>query len=279
MVRTRSPVQSRAMAQKMLPMKPTASSQKPRRDWSVFFSSVFFVFGFSLVFSLVGVLLQTTLSNVSYPVQEWLGRIGGAIIILFGFFLLGLFTPTFLKRDHKILIKYRFHSHYITSFVFGAAFAVGWTPCVSVALGAILALATTQASSAFLLLIAYTLGIGIPFLLVGLFTNQARTLITRLGARLRYFQYFFGMVLIALGVLVFTGDLSRVANLQCLTDILLSLNIATSIGGGISSLTIFNVGIAFLAGVGSFLSPCILPLIPGFLSYLASTAVEKEPLV
>lgn len=254
----------------------TISGKKPLRDWNIFFSSVFFVLGFSLVFSLVGVLLQTVLSNVSYTVSEWLGRIGGVIIIFFGFFLLGLFTPAFLKRDHKILIKYQFRSHYITSFVFGAAFAVGWTPCVSAALGAILALATTSASSAFLLLFAYTLGIGIPFLLVGLFTNQAQTLINRLGKKLLYFQYFFGVVLIAVGVLVFTGTLSRVANFQFLTNALISLNLTTSIGGGISSLTVFNFGISFLAGVGSFLSPCILPLIPGFLSYLASTATIKQ---
>ena len=254
----------------------TTPAIKSPRDWSVFFSSVFFVLGFSLVFSLVGILLQTILSNVSYSVQEWLGRIGGAIIILFGFFLLGLFTPSFLKRDHKILVKRRFRSHYLTSFVFGAAFAVGWTPCVSAALGAILALATTSASSAFLLLFAYTLGIGIPFLLVGLFTNQAQALINRLGKKLQYFQYFFGVVFSAIGVLVFTGTLSRVANLQFLTDFLLSLNLVTSIGGTINSLTVFNFGISFLAGVGSFLSPCILPLIPGFLSYLASTAVKTE---
>ncbi len=253
----------------------TSSDFKNPRDWSIFFSSVFFVLGFSLVFSLVGVLLQTVLSNVSYSVQEWLGRIGGVIIILFGFFLLGLFTPSFLKRDHKILVKRKFRSHYLTSFVFGAAFAVGWTPCVSAALGAILALATTSSSSAFLLLFAYTLGLGIPFLLVGLFTNQAQALINSMGKALQYFQYFFGIVLIALGVLVFTGTLSRVANLEFLTDILLSLNLVTSIGGGISSLTIFNLGVSFLAGIGSFLSPCILPLIPGFLSYLASTAVKN----
>ena len=249
---------------------------KSTRDWSIFFSSVFFVLGFSLVFSLVGVLLQTVLSSVSYSVQEWLGRICGVIIILFGFFLLGLFTPAFLLRDHKIMVTRRFRSHYLTSFVFGAAFAVGWTPCVSAALGAILALATTATSSAFLLLFAYTLGLGIPFLLVGLFTNQAQVLINRLGTKLQYFQYFFGIVLIALGVFVFTGTLSRVANLQFLTDILLSLNLVTSIGSGINSLTIFNFGVSFLAGVGSFLSPCILPLIPGFLSYLASTAVKTD---
>lgn len=257
-------------------IEQATSSIKPPRDWSVFFSSVFFVLGFSFVFSLVGVLLQTVLSNASYTVQEWLGRIGGVIIILFGFFLLGLFTPAFLKRDHKILVKRRFRSHYLTSFVFGAAFAVGWTPCVSAALGAILALATTSASSAFFLLVAYTLGLGIPFLLVGLFTNQAQTLINRAGKKLVYFQYCFGVLLIVMGVLVFVGQLSRIANLQIVVDLLGNLGLTTSFGGGISSLTIFNFGISFLAGVGSFLSPCILPLIPGFLSYLASTAVRKE---
>ena len=65
----------------------TTPSEKPPRDWSIFFSSVFFVLGFSLIFSLVGVLLQTVLSNASYNVQEWLGRIGGVVIILFGFLL------------------------------------------------------------------------------------------------------------------------------------------------------------------------------------------------
>ena len=257
-------------------MSQTASTQESEQDWSVFFSSIFFVLGFSVVFSMVGVLLQTVLSSSSYTVQEWLGRIGGVVIIMFGFFLLGFFTPAFLKRDHAILVKHRFRSRYLTSFVFGAAFAVGWTPCVSAGLGAILTLATTSASSAFLLLVSYTLGLGIPFLLVGLFTSQAQSLINRLGKKLLYFQYFFGVVLIALGVLVFTGTLSRVANLQFLTDILLSLDLVTSVGGGISSLSILNFGVSFLAGVGSFLSPCILPLIPGFLSYLASTVVKEE---
>ena len=92
-------------------------------------SSVFFVLGFSLVFSLVGVLLQGLLSSVSYTVQEWLGRIGGVIIILFGLFLLGLFKPGFLLREHKFQVKKKFGSYYLTSFVFGAAFAVGWTLC------------------------------------------------------------------------------------------------------------------------------------------------------
>lgn len=243
---------------------------------SIFLTSVFFVLGFSSVFSLVGVLLQTSLASVSVSAQIWLSRLGGIIVILFGLFLLNIFTPEFLTREHTIAVKWRSRSYLITSFVFGAAFALGWTPCVSAALGAILALATTSSSSAFILLFAYTLGLGMPFLLVGLFTEKAQVLINKAGRWLIFFQYIFGVVLVGIGILVFTQELSRLANLQILTYILTSLNLSTSIGGGISSLTIINLGIAFFAGLGSFLSPCILPIIPGFLSYLASTAVSAE---
>jgi cytochrome c-type biogenesis protein len=249
--------------------------EQPKRDWSIFLSSIFFVLGFSIVFSIVGILLQTILAHASYAVSAWLGRIGGAIIILFGLFLLGLIQPAFLMTDHKFAVKRRFNSYYLTSFVFGAAFAVGWTPCVSAALGAILALATTQATSAFLLLFAYTLGIGIPFLLVGFFTNQAQNFINKMGKWLTYFEYLFGALLIVIGIFVFTGELSKIADFQFLTTALTSLNAGTSAGGNINSLTIINLSIAFIAGLSSFLSPCVLPIIPGFLSYLASTAVKK----
>lgn len=244
----------------------------------MFLSSVFFVLGFSVVFSLVGVLLQTVLAHVSYETQTWLGRVGGVIIILFGLFVLGLFTPAFLKRDHKFAVRARFRSYYLTSFVFGAAFAVGWTPCVSAALGAILALATVSAGSAFLLLFAYTLGIGIPFLLVGFFTNEAERFISRAGKWLSYVEYFFGALLVLIGIFIFTGNLAKIANFSFLTNILLSINSGTGAGGTISSLTFINFFIALFAGLASFLSPCILPIVPGFLSYLAGTAIKKDEL-
>lgn len=248
---------------------------KPNRDWSIFFSSVFFVLGFSIIFSLVGVLLQTVLIHSSYAVQLWLGRIGGLIIIFFGLFVLGLFTPSFLKRDHKMAVKNRFGSKYLTSFIFGAAFAVGWTPCVSAALGAILILAATNATSAFLLLFAYTLGLGVPFLIVGLFTNEAQEMINRAGSWLRYVEYAFGILLIIIGVLIFVGELSQIANFKFLTNVLLSLNLGTSAGGSIGSLSLVNFGVALFAGLASFLSPCVLPIIPGFLSYLAQSSIKK----
>lgn len=216
--------------------------------------------------------MQSVLASVSSSVQKWLGRIGGTIIILFGIYLLGLITIPFLEREHKFLVKKTFSSAYLTSFVFGAAFAVGWTPCVGAVLGAVLTLAVTQPGSAFFLMLAYSLGLGIPFLLVGLFTNAAQRFITKSRKVVTYLKYVFGVVLIALGILVFTSQLNRVANLAWASALLLKLNISgIAIGmGGV------NIGIAFLAGLFSFLSPCVLPLIPGFLGYLASVGVKDE---
>ncbi len=242
---------------------------RPSRDWRIFFCSVFFVLGFSLVFSLIGVLLQSVLANVAYGTQKWLGRIGGVIIILFGIYLLGLIKIPFLEADHKLKMK-KFGSVYTTSFLFGAAFAAGWTPCVGPVLGAVLTLAVTQPSTAFLLLVSYTLGLGIPFLIVGLFTNQAQDWITKSAGKLKILNRIFGVLLIGMGILVFTEQLSRVANLPVLSELLIGLDAAGP--GADSSL---NLGIAFLAGLISFLSPCVLPLIPAFLSYLASIVVKR----
>ncbi len=239
------------------------------KQWSIFINSLFFVLGFSLVFSLVGILLQNALLKVSYAAQQWLGYAGGTVIILFGIYLLGLIKIPFLEQEHKLSVKRKFRFSYITSFVFGAAFAVGWTPCVGAVLGSILTLAIVKPASAFILLLAYSLGLGIPFLVVGLFTQQASSFIQKAGSKLKYVNYAFGVIMITLGILVFTNNLSRFANFEFLTAILLAVDGSF----GISSL---NVGIAFLAGLGSFVSPCVMPLIPGFLTYLASTTVKKQ---
>ena len=244
---------------------------KEKRDWRIFLASVFFVLGFAVIFSLVGVLLQSVLSETAPSIQKWLGRVGGVIIITFGLYLLGLLKIKFLEKEHKLQVKKKFNSMYLTSFVFGAAFAVGWTPCVGAVLGAILTLAVIQPGTAFFLMMAYSLGLGIPFLLVGLFTSQARKLIIRAGKWIKYFQYLFGTILIGVGVLVFTNQLNRIASLEIVTNILINLNIGT-VGAGMGGL---NIGIAFFAGFVSFLSPCVLPLIPAFLSYLASVGVKK----
>jgi len=243
---------------------------KPKRRWDVFFVSVFFVLGFSFIFSLLGVLLQTVLSSVSLSVQTWLARIGGVFIILFGLYLMKLINPKFLQKEYKLRVKKNFKSKYLTSFIFGAAFAVGWTPCVGAILGAVLVLATIHPSTAFFLLLSYSLGLGIPFLLMGFFTNQAQGFINKAGKWINYANYIFGALLVLLGIFVFTNQLSRIASFPLASKILIGLNLG-SVNFGMS----LNLGIAFVAGLVSFLSPCVLPLIPAFLTYLASTVVGE----
>ena len=178
----------------------------------IFLNSVAFVIGFSVIFALLGVLLSTVLERVSYSVQTWLSRIGGIIIILFAFYVLGLIKLSFLEREHKLKVNKKFSITYITSFVFGAAFAVGWTPCVSAILGSILALAVAKPGLSFLLLLSYAIGLGIPFLFVGLFTTQAIKLINKSEIFLKYFNIIVGILLLILGILVFTNKLNIVAN-------------------------------------------------------------------
>jgi len=188
---------------------------------AIFLNSVFFVLGFSTVFAVLGVLLNTLLESVAYDAQIWLARIGGAVVIFFGLYLVGLIKIGFLEREHKVAVKKKFNSRYLTSFVFGSAFAAGWTPCVGAALGAILGLAATNPGSAFYLLLAYAIGLGLPFLAVGAFAAQSTNIINKYAHVLHYVNIVFGIILIVLGVLVFTQSLNLVANFGFVNNLLL----------------------------------------------------------
>lgn len=185
----------------------------------IFLNTLLFVLGFAAVFSLIGVLLSSVLASVAVGARVWLGRIGGVIIILFALYLLKLIRLPFLEREHKLAVKGK--AGYVTSFVFGAAFAAGWTPCVGAVLGSVLTLAITDPAAAFPLLFSYTLGLAFPFLLVGIFTSQATALIAKAGKWLAYFNYVVGILLLILGVLVFTNQLSLIANFDFLNGFLL----------------------------------------------------------
>lgn len=186
----------------------------------IFLSSIFFVLGFSLVFSIVGVLLQSVLSDIAYDVQIYLGYVGGALIILFGLMLLGVIQVEALQREYKINMR-KTNTSYLTSFLFGAAFAVGWTPCVGAVLGGILTLAITSPGSAFPLMLSYSVGLGLPFILTGLFVSRAAGLIKLIQPYLKWLNIIFGIILIILGILVFTNSLSIVASFDIVNELIL----------------------------------------------------------
>jgi cytochrome c-type biogenesis protein len=196
-----------------------AESKTKRRD--IFINSVFFVLGFSTVFAVLGILLQTVLQAIGPEVQTWLSRIGGIVIIFFGLYLIGLIKLRFLETNHQVRVQKRFRSRFLTSFVFGMAFAVGWTPCAGAVLGGILALAVSSPVSSFFLLFAYALGLGVPFLIVGAFTAQATSFIAKMGDGFKYVNIVFGVILILLGILVFTNDLSLLGNFDFINNLFL----------------------------------------------------------
>jgi len=203
-------------------MSGTTIAEAKSKRMTIFINSLLFVIGFSLVFSLLGVLLQTVLSEVAYETQVWLSRIGGAVIIFFGLYLTGLLHIKFFATEHKLNVKTESKSKYFTSLLFGVAFAAGWTPCVGPVLAGILGLAVTDPGLTFVLLMSYTLGLGLPFLLVGLFTGEALNFIKKYQKALKYFEIIFGILLIILGILVFTQSLSLIANFEFLNNILLN---------------------------------------------------------
>tara|TARA_Y100000310_G_scaffold105664_1_gene104140 strand:- start:10764 stop:11474 length:711 start_codon:yes stop_codon:yes gene_type:complete len=191
-----------------------------KEHWRLFFNSVAFVLGFSSVFAILGVLLNTLLREVSIQVQSWLAKVGGVVIILFGLYLLGLFKPKFMEVEKKLKVKKKFSVSYITSFVFGTAFAVGWTPCIGPVLGSVLTLAVISPGESLALLLMYSLGLGIPFLLIGLFSDHAAKWIKKYGKGMKYFNIVVGVLLVILGVMVFTQTLLLFANFGYVVSVL-----------------------------------------------------------
>jgi len=187
---------------------------------NIVLNSVFFVIGFSVVFSTLGVIINSVLSTSVGEFVETLNYIGGIIIIGFGVFLILSTKINKLNMEKKFFPKSS-KSSYPMSFVFGLAFAVGWTPCVGPILGTILTLAATTPSVAFNLLLFYSLGLGIPFILIGVFYSRATRVIRSMSKHLKYYNIFLGGFIILLGVLVFTNQLAYIANFPLLNELVL----------------------------------------------------------
>ena len=234
----------------------------------IFLNSAFFVLGFTFVFSMVGVLLQTVLSKASLEAVNTVRLIGGSVIVAFGFLIIASarYAIPFFGVEHKIHVR-KFRNSYVTSSVFGIAFALGWTPCVGAILGSVYTLAAVSPGLGFLYLMAFSLGLGIPFLIAGTFVSRVSGFLKRAGPYLRYFNTVSGVFLIAIGLLVVTN---YIGVLQ------IFLNNVGPLGSLANPLGQFQLNflIALSAGVLTFISPCILPLLPAFLAFVSGTSPE-----
>ena len=187
---------------------------------NVILNTVFFVLGFSIVFSTLGVIINSTLGGLSSELISGFNQIGGIIIIGFGIFLLLTTKFRSLNIEKKFIPK-REKVSYPLSFLFGLAFAAGWTPCVGPILGTILTLAAATPTVSFYLLLAYSLGLGIPFILMGVFFSRATRVIQAMSKHLKYYSVIIGALIIFLGVLVFTNQLAYIANFPLLNELVL----------------------------------------------------------
>lgn len=163
----------------------------------------------------------------------------------------------------------RNNSGYLPSFLMGIFFSAGWTPCIGPTLGAILALGYNSATigHSALLLAAYSLGLGMPFVLFALTLDRASRLLRSLTRHIRTIQLINGALLALIGLALSTKQLSIIAEWAQENDFYVE---AGFLGG--ETPTLF---IATLAGLLSFLSPCVLPLVPAYVFYLTGRTFSK----
>lgn len=242
---------------------PTTSQR-----FAVFLHSVSFVLGFSAIFVVLFGGAFAALSQFLIDYKFEIAKVSGAIIIVFGLATMRVLKIPFLYYDTRRQFAGRPELGYLSSFAMGMFFAGGWTPCIGLVLGSILQLGFQgQTGTSLLLATGYAMGLGVPFLIMGLLVDRLSRFVRRLTRHLHIIETVTGVFLIALGVLLFSGELTAfIARLS-------------------GSLTTFDEGlmgagdptflIAVLGGLLSFLSPCVLPLVPAYIGYLSGHVIGK----
>ena len=176
--------------------------------------SIFFVLGFSTVFTLLGASASAAGEFLAAH-MPLVTKAAGGIIILFGLHMTGIIHIPILYY-HKRADAGAFKSGYLGSFLMGLAFACGWTPCIGPILSGILALAATRESvgQGMRLLFVYSMGLGIPFIITGFAVGTFMRFFARYKKYIRAGEVFAGLLLVAVGVLIFTDRLTALIRLM-----------------------------------------------------------------
>jgi cytochrome c-type biogenesis protein len=177
----------------------------PPKRWRVFSHALFFVLGFVLVFVLIFGLPTTMLGAVLQQYGDWIAKVGGAVLILFGLHTIGLVKIPFLDVERRWELGGKAEPGYARSLLVGVTFAAGWTPCIGPLLGTVITLSFSQPSRAVGLLTTYALGLAVPFLLTAALLSQAVTWLKRLNRYMRAIQATSAVLMIGVGVLLISG--------------------------------------------------------------------------
>ena len=177
----------------------------------VLFSAFAFVFGFSTVFVLLGAG-ASAIGQALLGYKVALGTFAGAMIIMMGLHFLGVFRIPLLYREARIHVAERPAGPF-GAYVIGLAFGFGWTPCIGPILGTIFSVAASRdtVGEGTLLLAVYSAGLGVPFVLAGLFVEPFAELMRRFRRHMGLVEKAMGLALVATGILFITGDFTDLA--------------------------------------------------------------------
>lgn len=190
--------------------------QRSRR--AALIHALLFILGFSLIFIALGAT-ATLLGRILLTYREWITRIGGALVIVFGLYMLGLFNSGMLSRERRVHLADK-PLGYLGTVLVGIAFGAGWTPCIGPILGSILAYSTSQADvrEGVGLLAAYSMGLAVPFFLAAVAVERFLGVFGWLKRHMAMVNRIAGILLIVVGILMISDYFTIMASkLQSLT--------------------------------------------------------------
>lgn len=180
----------------------TEDKQLLRRN--VFFNGLLYVIGFSLIFISLG-LFAGFVGNIFPGFRLWFTRLGGIFVIIFGLYMLGVFKIPLFNKTKKMKLPETFEAGKpVSAFLLGVSVAFGWTPCVGPILGSILILAANSSTAwqGAILLVVFSLGLAIPFLLFAIAIGSATKYVQKISKHSGTISKIGGVLLIALGMLL-----------------------------------------------------------------------------
>ncbi len=184
--------------------------QQSRRE--TLFHAITFVLGFSLIFLALGAG-ATVFGQIMIRYRDWISRIGGVLIILFGLYMLGVFNLGLLARDTRLHLANK-PIGFFGTFIVGIAFGAGWSPCIGPILGAIMTMAANEAdlSRGLVLLAAYSAGLAVPFLLAAVMVERFLAVFAKLRHRMVWVNRIAGAMLLFVGFLMVTDRFTMLAS-------------------------------------------------------------------
>lgn len=246
----------------------TAPLVSANERWKIFLHAFLFVAGFSVVFIVGWGGSVTLVGQLFVEYKRVIAQLGGIIVIMFGLATLEVIRLPWFYADTRTQYTGQ-RGTYGGSALMGVFFAAGWSPCIGATLGAILTMGLSQQTvgQAMWLASGYSLGLGIPFLAMALGLERASGWIKRMRPYQKYFRIASGVFIIAIGVLLLTNTMSLIAIWAFKNGYFIE-----SFATYAAAPTYFT---AILAGLLSFLSPCVLPLVPAYLGYLSGHTLQR----